>query len=87
MSPSVKGSRWRSTSAVTPSPSETSICGMRSGADMEPIISRSGSSRSLTWRGSTWHSRMSATKLLLRSWKPTSTPPFFGTTRTDRRAR
>ena len=30
---------------------------------------------------------MSATKLDLRSWKPTSTPPFFGTWRTDSRAR
>ena len=37
--------------------------------------------------GSTWHSRMSATKLDLRSWKPTSTPPFLATSRTDSRAR
>ncbi|KAG1317591.1 hypothetical protein G6F63_015608 [Rhizopus arrhizus] len=48
MSPSVSGSRWRSTSAVTPSPSDTSIWGMRSGADIDAIIARSGISRSLT---------------------------------------
>ena len=30
---------------------------------------------------------MSATKLDLRSWKPTSTAPFFATWRTESRAR
>ena len=52
MSASTSGSRWRRTSAVTRSPTASSICGKRSRAGIAAISARSGMSRSLTWRGS-----------------------------------
>ncbi|MCY1546042.1 hypothetical protein D9M68_820170 [compost metagenome] len=60
-SSSDKGSRWRSTSAVTSSPQASSICGQVSRASMPKISSRSGIIIALTCGGSTWQTCMSAT--------------------------
>ena len=79
--------RSRAGTGARRSPTASSICGSRSRIDSDSTSVRSAGSSAETFAGSTWHSRMSATKLDLRSWKPTSTPPFFATSRTDRRAR
>ncbi len=78
-SSSPTGSRWRSTSTVTDSPTASSTWGRRSRSAIVVNISRSGTMSRETAGGSTSQERTSATKLDLRSWKPTSTPPFFAT--------
>jgi hypothetical protein len=60
-SPVLKGSMWRSTSAVTVSPQASSICGKVSIASMLVMSARRGSSNALTCGGKIGHSFMSAT--------------------------
>ena len=77
----------RRTIAVTASPTASSICGAYSTIDSEPIRARSGISMAETAGGRISQDSMTATKDDFLSWKPTSTVPFFFTSRTDKRAR
>ena len=61
LSASVRGSRWRSTRAVTSSPQASSIWGQLSRPSMLAMRPRKGTSMALTWGGSTGHTDMSAT--------------------------
>ena len=78
-SSSGSGSRWRSTSTVTASPIASSTCGRRSRSRIEVNIARSSGISAEMAGGITSQDIVSATKLERRSWKPTSTPPFFAT--------
>ncbi len=55
--------------------------------DSDAISPRSGTSIADTCGGTTSQERMSVMKPDFFSWKPTSTPPFLGTLRTEKRAR
>jgi hypothetical protein len=52
---------------------------MRSRIAIAVNISRNGATSAETAGGRMSHDIVSATKLERRSWKPTSTPPFFAT--------
>ncbi len=77
------GFNTRSTRTIWAVPARSatasSICGSRSRIDNDSTSRRNGTSSALTGAGSTSQLVISATKLLARSWNPTSTPPFFTT--------